>query len=87
MNTVPKHNYSCFCGRLFTLQTPSLLQAHVINCKEFTKNSPFADLFFNSDLSKLSQGELLTLKFEFEHFVSIIDMELKNGNFSFYYFI
>ena len=76
MLKAPGKTYACFCGKIFSLKETGLLKNHVHNCKEYHKNSPFAELFFGSDLTKLGYGELLTLQFEFEQFVKIIQDEL-----------
>ena len=76
MIKAPGKNYACFCGKILSLKEKVTLKNHVNNCKEYHKNSPFAELFFGSDLTKLNYGELTTLQFEFELFVKIIEDEL-----------
>lgn len=76
MIKAPKNNYPCFCGKIFSLSDHAILKNHVSNCKEYHKNSPFFEIFFGSDLTKLSFGELLTLQYEFETYIKIIEEEL-----------
>jgi len=76
MLKAPTNSYSCFCGKILNLKDPQTIKTHVNNCKEYHKNSPFAELFFGSDLTKLNYGELLTLQFEFELYQKILQEEL-----------
>lgn len=79
MFKVPNNNFSCFCGTIHSVLDENSLKNHIIHCKDYIKNSPFTDLFYNSDLTKLSIPELKTLKYEFEHYLSILDDELNDS--------
>ncbi len=78
MIKAPGKNYACLCGKILSLKEKATLKNHVNNCKEYHRNSPFSELFFGSDLTKLDYGELITLQFEFEQFVKIIEEELSH---------
>lgn len=80
MLKAPGKTYACFCGKILQLKDTQLVRTHVNNCKEYHKNSPFAELFFGSDLTKLSYAELLTLQYEFELYTKIIEEELTQHN-------
>lgn len=76
MIKIPGENYPCFCGKIFQLSDQASLKNHVVNCKEYHKNSPFFEIFFGSDLTKLNFGELMTLQYEFELYMKVIEEEL-----------
>lgn len=78
MLKAPANSYSCVCGKILGLKDHQALKSHVNNCKDYHKNSPFAELFFGSDLTKLAYAELLTLQFEFELYQKILGEELSH---------